>query len=500
MQKRFVSIWFRHLLTDWFSLRQPELAQLPLVFVRPERGRKIITAVNVSAAAEGISKGMVLADAKAMVPEIQVFDEKPGREAKLLEALGEWCIRYTPVVAVDLPDGLILDVSGCAHLWGGEKSYLKEIINRLGSKGYHVRVAIADTIGAAWAVARFGKVSPLVESGKQTEALLPLPPAALRLEQDVLQRLHKLGFYQISSFIGIPRSALRRRFGEHLLLRLNQALGQEAEYISPLQVVEPYQERLPCLEPIRTATGIEIAVQTLLETLCKRLHQEGKGLRTAVLKCYRVDGQIQQVAIGTNEPSHHIPHLFKLFQLKIADIEPALGIELFVMEAPKVEDVSVAQEALWASNTTVNELEVTELLDRLAARIGPDTIHKYLPDEHYWPERSLKTASSITAKPAIEWRSDRPRPMLLLARPGRIEVTAPVPDYPPMSFRYKGQLHYIKKADGPERIEREWWLEAGVHRDYYQVEDEEGRRYWLFRSGHYSSDAPAEWFIHGFFA
>jgi len=285
-----------------------------------------------------------------------------------------------------------------------------------------------------------------------------------------------------------------------MLQRLDQALGNEDEPIKSLLPVEPYQERLPSLEPIRTAIGIEIAVPKLLEMLCKRLQQEGKGIRTAVFKGYRIDGKVVQMAIGTNLASHNIPHLFKLFELKISTLEPALGIELFVLEAPKVEDIPPQQEALWTGKPGLEEGALAELLDRLAGKVGEDNIHRYLPDEHYWPERSIKNSSSIKDKPSIRWRSDKPRPVQLLARPEHIEVTAPIPDYPPMLFRYKEKVHHVKKADGPERIEREWWLDGGQHRDYYHVEDENGQRYWLFRSGHYNGDGSNEWFIHGFFA
>ena len=500
MQKRFITIWFRHLTTDWLTLRRPELKNTAFVFATPQHGRKVITATNAIAEGHGVMAGMPVADAKAMVPDIEVFDEKPERVEKLLRGLGEWCIRYTPLVSVDLPDGLILDISGCAHLWGGERAYLKEIVTRLRSSGYDVRAAIADTIGAAWAITRFGKVTPIIESGAQTAAMLPLPAAALRLEPAVLARLHKLGLRTIGSFIGMQRSALRRRFGEGLLLRLAQAVGQAEEYVQPLQVPEPFQERLPCMEPIRTAPGIEIAIQRLLETLCLRLQQEGKGIRTALLKCYRLDGNIQQVEIGTNRATHHTVHLFKLFQLKIASITPALGIELFVLEALKVEDVEPSQEALWAKDPGLDDEGVAELLDRISAKVGAGTIHRYLPDEHYWPERSIRTAPTLQEPPATAWRNDRPRPVKLLARPEAVEVTAPIPDYPPLMFRYKGKAHYIRKADGPERIEREWWLDSGEHRDYYNVEDEEGQRYWLFRSGHYSGAETKQWFLHGYFA
>lgn len=502
MQKRFVSIWFRHLLADWQLIRRPELAGVPFVFAAPDHGRMLITAVSQMALDGGVEIGMRTADAKAICQGLEVLDDKPGRPAKLLRGLGEWCIRYAPVVSVDEfgMDGLLLDVSGCAHLWGGEREYLKEIISRLKSKGYTVRLAIADTPGAAWAVSHFGKLTPLIPTGGQTNALLSLAPDALRLEEGALSKLRKLGFYQIKSFIGMPRSVLRRRFGEDFLLRLAQALGTEEEPLKPLQVPLPFQERLPCMEPIKTRTGIEIAIKRLLESICKRMQAEGKGLRTGVLTGYRIDGKVEQISIGTSGATHSVSHLFKLFQLKIEQIKPALGIELFVMEAPRVGDVIVPQEAIWTSSPGLDDQSVIRLLDRVAGKIGSGVIHRYLPATRYWPERSITTALSLSEKPAVDWGIDKPRPTELLKYPEPIEVMALIPDHPPKFFIYKGVQHLVAKADGPERIEREWWLDEGEHRDYYQVEDEKGQRYWLFRSGHYSGDQKYKWFIHGFFA
>jgi len=500
MQKRFVSIWFRHLLTDWLALRRPDLKGRPFVFAIPDHGRMVITAASPEAEQQGLTIGMVAADAKAIVPSLQVIDGIPGKALKLLTLLGGWCIRYTPIVATDPPNGLILDVSGCTHLWGGEKGYLEELLNRLKSKGFDVQAAVADTVGTSWAIARFGKIEPVIESGANAAALLPLPPAALRLDKPVLERLQKLGLRTIRSFIGMQRSALRRRFGQQLLLRLDQALGHEEEMPQPLQPLEPYSERLACLEPIRTAVGIEIAIKRLLEMLCKRLKQEEKGLRSAILKCYRVDGRVQQINIATSSATYRISHLFKLFELKICTIRPDLGIELFVMEAAKVEDVSQMQEALWTGKRGLEDAAVAELLDRLTGKAGANVIHRYFPVEQYWPERSFKPVTSLGDRPEISWRSDRPRPICLLSKPESIEVTALIPDSPPMLFIYQEKIHHIKKADGPERIEREWWLEKGEHRDYYTVEDTEGKRYWLFRLGHYSDDKSHQWFIHGYFA
>jgi len=497
--RRYLAIWFRHLKTDWMTRCKPELKDAPFVMAASEHGRMVIKAANATAQEKGIDVDMVVADCRAVLPSLQVLDDKPGLAEKLLKNLAEWCLRYTPVVAINMPDSLILDISGCAHLWGGEASYLKDIVTKLRGLGYDARAAIADTIGAAWAVCHYGTISPIVAHNKQEEAILPLPPAALRLDAPILERLEKLGLYQVADFITLPRKALRRRFGETMLTRLDQALGYEIEILKPIQQVEPYQERLPSLEPIRTAAGIEIALKQLLDTLCRRLAKEEKGLRRCVFKCYRIDGLVQQIEIGTNSPSRNVTHLFKLFEIKIANIAPALGIEVFTIEASTVEDISPMQDALWSFTEGSNGAAIGELLDRIAGKLGAGAIHRYLPDEHYWPERSLKLAASLSENPQSGWKIDSPRPIHLLPQPETIEVSVPMPDYPPMLFIYKGELHNISKADGPERIEQEWWLQQGLYRDYYCVEDDKGARYWLFRSGSYEH-GNAQWFIHGYFA
>lgn len=498
MQKRFVSIWFRHLTTDWLTRRKPALKDVPFVFAAPERGRMVVKAVNPVAAGSGIYVGMVVADSRAILPNVQVFDNQQGKDITLLSALAEWCIRYTPIAAIDPPDGLILDASGCSHLWGGEQQYLKDLVTRLAAFGYHVRPGMADTVGCAWAIARYGRTKLIVDPGGNFEALQHLPPAALRLDAGIIEKLEKLGLADIGSFMNMPRSALRRRFGEELLLRLDQALGQGIEYVQPVKPIEPYQERLPSLEPIRTAPGIIHALQALLDRLCKRLSAEERGLRKAVFKCYRIDGNIESIDIGTARPSRNAAHLFKLFEIKIGQIRPALGIELFILEAQVVEVFSSNQEAIW--NFSYNrEMEIAELLDRIAVKVGMNTIHRYLPDEHHWPERSYRLATSLQEEATTTWQDELPRPVHLLPNPELIDVTVAMPDYPPMLFKYKGNLHRVQKADGPERIEQEWWIEQGLYRDYYCIEDDNGERYWLFRLGHYQNAEP-KWFIHGFFA
>ena len=499
MPKRFISIWFRYLETDWLTLRRPHLKSVPFVIAVPDHGRLIISAVNRLALQQGIDRGMAVADARAMLPSLQVINERPGLSLQLLRSLAISCIRYSPIVAIDPPDGIVIDATGCAHLWGGELSYLHDISHRLSHAGYNVSLSMADTIGAAWAMARFGQAPGIIETNAQQAALLPLPPAALRLDEEITDRLQQLGLKQIRDFIGMPRVALRRRFGQEFIHRIDQVLGAAEENIQPVIPPAEYEERLPCPEPITTATGISFALERLLEAICRRLQQEEKGLREACFKGFRVDGKIESIRIGTNRPSHNPQHLFKLFELNLESIEPDLGIELFMLEASKVEACIISQEKIWEDEHGLNDLALSELLDRISGKFGAGNIHRYLPDEHYWPERSIKNASSLLEKPGTAWPT-KLRPLQLLLKPEMIEVTAPIPDYPPMLFRYKGKLHKILKADGPERIEQEWWLQQGQHRDYYAVEDEEGCRYWLFRSGHYSQERKHKWFIHGFFA
>jgi protein ImuB len=498
MKKRYISIWFPHLVCDQIAIKQKELKTQAYALVANERNKQMIASVSHEAKKLGLRPNMPLADARITLPSLQAFKYQPHRQQKLLKKLAEWFIRYSPSVALDEPDGLFLDVSGCTHLWKSEELYLKEISSRL-EKEYHFHIAIADTMGAAWALSHFS-AQQIAAPEQQMQALLTLPPKALRLQDSILQRLAKLGFHHIYSFVHIAPTTLRRRFGDELNMRIGQALGQQHEAFNTIEEPNPYRERLQCLEPIQTAKGIEIAIENLLEILCERLKQEGLGVRNATLNAYRLDGKLQQIKIGTNQPSIHIKHLFKLFELKIKQIEPDLGIELFIMEVSKVEPLPQHQESLWHTNTQTNFTEIAELLDRISIKAGKNAIRRYLPQEQHWPENSIKAVADLALQPQTEWPTHKPRPTVLLNQPENIQVTAPIPDYPPMNFTYKGQIHRIVKADGPERIEQEWWINDCKHRDYYCVEDEKGQRYWLFRLGHYDSKVPAQWFIHGFFA
>jgi protein ImuB len=493
MPKRFVSIWFRYLLTDWKTIREKSLKTVPVVFTEPDHGRLLVCAQNAFAEKHCVRPGMTAADAKVIAPGLQLFEDKPGHNLKLLKHLAEWFLRYTPYVMIDPPDGLLLDVTGCTHLKGGEREYLNDIGSRLQALGYTIRPGMADTIGCAWAVARCAENELIIPPGGQRNSLMPLPPAALRLTSDILVKLNQLGFYTIAGFIHVPKSVIRRRFGNNLVLRLYQALGQEPEFLIPLQEPVPYSERYPMLEPIRTREAIEYAVHALIDQLCKRLYSEGLGLRSAVLTYLRVDGKSGQLVIGTNHPSQRTDHVFKLFSQHFDQIAPALGIELFILDATKTEPVIDKQSLLWSGKPDSKSELVAELLDNIAARVGASNIHRYLPQQRYLPERVARNTPDLAASPEGDWREDKPRPLQLLDPPESIDAMALTPDYPPKQFIYRKERHIIASADGPERIECEWWEQPEGYRDYFIVEDEEGRRYWIF------STSDKYWFLHGYF-
>lgn len=497
MLKRYLVIWFPFFAADRITKNRPALQDTPFVLSATERGRICIKAASPAALREGVRPGMVLADVRAILPQIEVLPDEPQAREETLEALARWSLRFSPIVALDSPGGLILDISGCAHLWGGEQAYLQAIVTRFSQGGYQARGAIADSIGAAWAIAHYGNNLQIAAPKEQLDALQPLPPASLRLDDSLLQRLHKLGFHRIGQFIHIPRSTLRRRFGSLLIERIGQALGNIPEYISPVEELQPYQERLTCMEPIKTATGIHIALEKLLLQLCTRLAQEAKGIRNAVFKGYRLDGDIQHISIGTSRASQNPTHLLRLFELHISSLRPNLGFELFVLEATQVESIRPAQEKLWGAASRPDE--IAELIDNIGTKIGMDKIVRYTPAEQHWPERMMHKTNTLEPLSSLHWPKDKVRPLHLLSQPAPIEVMVPLPDYPPMLFRYGKKAYKIVKADGPERIEQEWWNSEGKARDYYVVEDEQGARYWLFRLGQYGEGEP-QWFLHGFFA
>jgi protein ImuB len=495
-----------------------------------------LTAVDVAAARLGLSTGMTLADARALVPGLTVANAEPAADAKALAALCDWCSRYSPWCALDGEDGIRIDITGCAHLFGGEAAMLSDMTRRLRSFGLHVRGAVADMPAAAWGWARYRPKSaaPILGEG-ETAPLLSLPVAALRLEPESIDTLRVLGLNTIATVTDLPRGPLSQRLGTPVLERLDRMFGRAAEPISPRAIAEPWTSRMIFAEPIGRREDIDAAAERLTAHLCRAMSLKGQGARRLVLNFYRVDGAVQRIAIGASRPTHTAGHILRLFAERLEQVEPDFGIEAIVLEAVETEPVSAMQGALTAAGE-IDAADLAGLIDRLQNRLGPNQVVQLVPVESHVPERAeVQKAASPTPSPSQPSAGPLPRPLLgrgrgenpspgrgrgprsgrvrvpailqsirpvsLLPIPEPIEAIAPVPDDPPLFFRWRRTQHRVAFADGPERIGPEWWLAEAPRtaRDYYRVEDLAGRRFWLYREGVYGAPEPPRWFLHGFF-
>jgi protein ImuB len=475
---------------------------------------------------------MTLADAQALLPGLTVADADPAADAEALASLTDWCGRYSPWCAMDGADGIRLDITGCAHLFGGEAAILSDMEHRLRRFGLNARGAVADTPAAAWGWARYRpKSRPPVLNKGETEALLSLPIAALRLDPDSIDALRVLGLNTIGTVATLPRGPLSQRLGEAVPRRLDRLFGREAEPISPRALAEPWLSRMIFPEAIGRREDIDIAVERLVAYLCREMSLKGQGARRLVLHFYRVDGAVQHIAIGTSRPTHTPSHILRLFAERLEKVEPGFGIEAIVLEATEAEPLSAMQGALSAAGE-IDSTSLAGLIDRLQNRLGQDRVVQLIPVESHVPERAevqeaAKPSPSRYAGPSLSPRergfktiSNRKaplprsgrgrvleglksaRPLALLPIPEPIEAIAPVPDDPPLSFHWRRIQHRVAFADGPERIGPEWWRAdtSPKPRDYYRVEDTAGRRYWLYREGLYGGAEAPRWFLHGFFS
>jgi len=483
----------------------------------------------------GITRGMALSDARAIHPALTVRPHDPDGDAHTLKRLAEWCVRYTPWAAPDPESlGVWLDITGCAHLIGGEDALARDLTTRLETAGYHVRLAIADTPGAAWAAARYLATGarPAILPVGDVDDLDPLPTRALRLADDLLSDLDRLGLRTVGDVRRMPRAALQRRFGPSLALRLDQLNGDAGEPISPLRPVPELRSRLAFAEPIGLRDDIDEALTRLLDDLEARLEAQSQGVRRLALTAFRADGTTQRIIVGTSRPVRDPRALQRLFRDKLDGIEPGYGIDLMMLDVlasgvliPKQQPIlskaaspssgmSDPQRPI-ADRGTCQHEDIAPLVDRLANRLGPGNVNRFEMIESHVPERAYREQSLVADVPgralprrvvpeAIPMRAVRP--LRLLPVPVLIDVIAPVPDHPPLMFRWQRRAHRIRHAVGPERIGPEWWREdmaldaAGREpRDYYTLEDEDGLRFWVYREGIYRPDRAPRWLLHGYF-
>ena len=474
---------------------------------------------------------MPLADAHIGHHRARIVPLDPHADRAMLEKLCAACERYTPWASID-PNGarqnksahaprnefggdgagLWLDVTGCTHLFGGEAALLADIATRFARAGFRTRAALAATPGAAWALARYGGTDQFrAPPGEERALLKSLPVAALRLDPGLVEGLDRMGLRQIGDLVHLARAPLARRYGRVVLDRIDQMFGDLEEPISPRHAPPVHVVRRVFAEPIGKVEDIELALGEMLPTLAADLEQHGQGVRTLDYVLHRVDNSRETVAVGTSRPVRNPAHLARLFHEKLADVDPGFGIDVVVLAARVVAPLTPAQANLdaGAEPDVLEQAGAAQLVDRLTNRLGNANVTRLAAVASHLPERACRERPAMTHKPnTVSWDEPtrRPqRPIKLLSQPLPIDAMASVPDGPPASFTRRRQRHRVVNAEGPERIAPEWWAHEGRQlsrdvRDYYRIEDEDGRRYWVYREGLFLPGIEPRWYLHGFFA
>ncbi|KAB2704073.1 MULTISPECIES: Y-family DNA polymerase [Pseudomonadota] len=478
-------------------------AEAPLVLIGRDGNRRVVLAADAAARAAGLRAGMPVTKAQVLVPGLIVQDADPAADAEALERLAVWLLRYAPIVAPDPHDGLIIDSTGADHLHGGETVMLDGLIGRLAMSGISARGAIADTWGAAHALARFSALPTVIApEGHGPSVLERLPLEALRIPAPTVAALRTLGFRTVGDLLAQPRAPLTLRFGPELGRRLDQALGIAAELIEPVRPADLIEVRRAFAEPIGAAETIARYIGKLVTQLCERLEAGGLGARRLDLICHRVDSRAQAVRVGMATPVRDVKRLTRLLCDKIETISPGFGIEVMTLAASVAEPLECKQ--IVSSLVEESTPDVSDLIDTLMNRVGERALYRLAPVASDVPERSVCRIPAIAADTGAGWPGHWPRPSRLLPAPEPVETVALLPDHPPVSFTWRGIRRRLRRGDGPERVFGEWWkrdAELVAVRDYFRVEDDAGERYWLFRAGDGEDTATGShrWFIHGVF-
>lgn len=510
--RRILSIWLPALAMDRWRLAQVKpVAQTaePFVLIADTAHGPRIQATNRAAYNEGARKGMMLADARTLCPAIATAPSDPTGDLAFLEQLAVWAQRWGPWSALDAPDGLLVDVTAVPHLFGGEMRLISDVAQAFARRRLTVRCAIAPTAGAAWALAHHGDGGSVVGGGEDAieRALADLPVAALRLDQDVILVLRRLGLKRLGDIATIGRDAIQRRFrnrkspAANPLIRLDQLLGRVPEPLLPVipQTIPLVQRRL--LEPIRHRALLDQVVVDLAQDMARVLEGQAQGARRLEMGLWRVDGEVVmrrlEMAAATRDPVH----IVRLFAARLDDIDAGFGIEMLRLRASWAEPLALAQDDIETA-AQVQGTSLAACIDRLTVRLGARAIARPVPFASHIPERAQRWQPPLEPEPAsqgiLRFHS---RPLKILDKPEMIAVLYATPDGYPQRFRWRNRVHDVSRVEGPERIAPEWWRERGSARlrDYYRIEDGEGRRYWIYRRGLIGDGRGGmpDWYMHG---
>jgi protein ImuB len=523
--KRILSVWLPHLAIERWARSSDFAPDDPVVLTVEGTHGLTIHAVTKAAAERGARAGARLTDARALDPSLVAVPADPAGDEVLVERLARWAGRWSPLVEVDGANALRLDVTGVPHLFGGEGGLLADVQMRFAVAGLSTRVAMAPTAAAAWALAHYGNAAAVI-CGKDTGArLADLPVAALRLPSEATRTLERLGLKTVGTLAGIERRALARRFREkdNPVDALDRALGRKPEPVTAVRAERPPRALLKLEEP---ATHPEVggqALERLVPDLVRQLQQRHLGVRRLALIGYRVDGSTARASVATAIPSREPKHLQRLLADKAAALDPAFGFDAFALEAEWAENLDSTQDSLVGEPAGTRE--VARLVDRLSVKLGSDKVRRPQPFESHLPERASGWATVIPSTLGEGKRREAPkgwglsqtspppppspegegktRPQRLLDRPEAIAVVYATPEGLPRRFVWRRAVHDIARVEGPERIAPEWWRERSTARlrDYYRVEDQAGRRYWIYREGLIDDGRGGlpEWYIHGLF-
>jgi protein ImuB len=504
-EQRILSVWWPHLAIErWRKTSGHDFPpDAPVVLTIEGAHGLVISAVTKAAAESGARAGARLTDARALDPRLVAIPADPAGDEALVERLARWAARWSPLVEVDGGDGLRLDVTGAAHLFGGEAALAEDVHQRFAALGLTSRVAIAPTPGAAWALARYGGG---ICRKDLAAALAPLPVAALRLPPDAVRTLERLGFKTIGALAGVPRRALARRFrdADNPLDALDRALGRKPEPLIATRSEPPPRASFGVAEPASDPAVLPSALARLADPLVRELGRRRLGARRIAFHAFRVDGEVGEAEAETALPTRDPAHIVRLLADKVAGLDPGFGFDGFALTARWCEPLDPAQDALLGEPP--RELELARLIDRLAARLGAERVRRPVQRESHLPElasgwvNALEDRSSPQPSPA-SGRGGRPQ--RLLDRPEAIAVIYATPEGVPRRFVWRRAVHDIARVEGPERIAPEWWRAPSKARlrDYYRVEDSAGRRFWIYREGLIGDGrgGPPEWYLHGLF-